>query len=220
MITSYLLILLVHLSAIAIRSTYCSIWSLTADFRGSQFLSEVDYITSKTVTASSLAKYISLNEAQNSRLVYIDQNKNDAFIIRVDNSSLNTPTRNSVRLQSRATYGDGLIVIDLNHTPQGCGVWPAFWTRTRNGTSNQEVDIIENVNDLKAGHVLALHTDTSCSIRNSSLEQKQLGRFGTSLQCQQSDHPQVVRPIIKAAIILRKILQVLHLRYQFRGVEI
>jgi hypothetical protein len=37
--------------------------------------------------------------------------------------------RKSVRVTSKKSYNDGLIILDLEHMPGSvCGTWPAFWT--------------------------------------------------------------------------------------------
>jgi hypothetical protein len=37
--------------------------------------------------------------------------------------------RMSVRLESKQSYNQGLIIADIAHMPGSiCGTWPAFWT--------------------------------------------------------------------------------------------
>ena len=53
--------------------------------------------------------------------------------------------RNSIRIESRAAYGESLVILDLRHMPEGCATWPAFWTKSAAGPwpNGGEIDIIE-----------------------------------------------------------------------------
>lgn len=44
----------------------------------------------------------------------------------VDNSSITSGGRKSVRVTSHKAYNTGLVVLDVAHMPEGCGTWPAF----------------------------------------------------------------------------------------------
>ncbi len=69
-----------------------------------------------------------------------------------DHSYVNSTSRgrNSVRISSYAAFDESLIVIDLQHMPEGCSTWPAFWTLSQRGPwpHGGEIDIIEG--NLKA----------------------------------------------------------------------
>jgi hypothetical protein len=53
--------------------------------------------------------------------------------------------RDSVRITSLKSYEDSVIVLDLEHMPEGCSTWPAFWTLSKAGPwpNGGEIDIIE-----------------------------------------------------------------------------
>jgi hypothetical protein len=53
--------------------------------------------------------------------------------------------RKSVRISSKSSWADSLIVLDLAHMPEGCGTWPAFWTVSAAGPwpTGGEIDILE-----------------------------------------------------------------------------
>ncbi len=55
--------------------------------------------------------------------------------------------RDSVRIASTTAYNEALFILDLQHMPEGCGTWPAFWTISRDGPwpHGGEIDIIEGV---------------------------------------------------------------------------
>ncbi|PWN38464.1 uncharacterized protein FA14DRAFT_153783 [Meira miltonrushii] len=126
-----------------------------------------------------------MDEALATEIAGLGQEAPFALQIGVDNSTSNPPFRNSVKLQSNYLYGDGLYVLDLNHYPSGCGVWPAFWTMTANASSSQEIDIIQSVNDLREGPIIALHTDQQCQA--GWIPGSMTGTFGEQMNCRQQN---------------------------------
>jgi len=71
--------------------------------------------------------------------------------------------RDSIRLESKKIYNNGLIIIDLTHMPTGCSTWPAFWTYGPNWPVGGEIDIIEGVNVMTAD-ATTLHTMPTCDM--------------------------------------------------------
>lgn len=72
--------------------------------------------------------------------------------------------RNSVRITSKKTYTDSIVVLDLEHMPVACGAWPAFWTVTdKTWPDGGEIDILEGVN-LGTVNQATMHTGPGCSI--------------------------------------------------------
>jgi hypothetical protein len=79
--------------------------------------------------------------------------------------------RKSIRLSSHlALEENSLVIIDLEHmpttsgatgTPQGCSLWPAFWTFGPQWPNSGEIDIIEYVNT-DAAVLTSLHTSAGC----------------------------------------------------------
>lgn len=95
------------------------------------------------------------------------QQRDSSVYLGVDSQTPNPAGgRKSVRLESKASYDQGLIVLDLAHMPGStCGTWPAFWTVGPEWPSNGEIDIIEGVNSQQANS-MALHTTPGCSIND------------------------------------------------------
>ncbi|KAF9735704.1 hypothetical protein PMIN06_006766 [Paraphaeosphaeria minitans] len=81
----------------------------------------------------------------------------------VDTVNQDPEGRASVRLESKTAYNKGLVVIDLEHMPFGCGTWPAFWMFGPNWPYQGEIDILEGVHEQDT-NALTLHTSTGCSI--------------------------------------------------------
>ena len=71
-----------------------------------------------------------------------------AVYLGVDTQTVNPQGgRMSVRLESKATYDQGLIILDLAHMPGStCGTWPAFWyvidsaNATSQSPSNDDIE--------------------------------------------------------------------------------
>jgi hypothetical protein len=95
--------------------------------------------------------------------------------------------RPSIRITSKDSCQNGLIVLDVAHMPGGiCGTWPAFWTVGPNWPAGGEIgiqilsmarrpklttttaDIIEGVNDVHSNQ-MTLHTGSTCSISRTSM---------------------------------------------------
>mmetsp|Transcript_100649 Transcript_100649/g.290765 ORF Transcript_100649/g.290765 Transcript_100649/m.290765 type:complete len:584 (-) Transcript_100649:32-1783(-) len=74
--------------------------------------------------------------------------------------------RPSVRIMSRTAYNGGLFIVDLEHMPTGCGVWPAFWMYGEDSEhiwpAWGEFDVIEGAH--RANRTMTtLHTTPGCS---------------------------------------------------------
>ena len=86
---------------------------------------------------------------------------NNKFVMRADfqnNVDPNSRGRNSVRIQSHKAYDESLIILDLQHMPEGCATWPAFWSLSQKGPwpHGGEVDIIEGTFSVIANHEVYL----------------------------------------------------------------
>jgi hypothetical protein len=104
---------------------------------------------------------VSLEQAQGEGLYSTTANS-----IRMAADSTNVASgrgRNSIRVESKASYNHGLVILDLNHMPEGCGTWPAFWLLGPDWPTGGEVDIIEGVNS-QAANSFAMHTSSGCSV--------------------------------------------------------
>eukprot|EP01089_Gocevia_fonbrunei_P014312 TRINITY_DN3896_c0_g1_i1.p1 TRINITY_DN3896_c0_g1~~TRINITY_DN3896_c0_g1_i1.p1 ORF type:complete len:313 (+),score=67.57 TRINITY_DN3896_c0_g1_i1:198-1136(+) len=107
--------------------------------------------------------YVNENQAKQDGLIKVDNGK---VIISVDTRGpASGRGRNAVRIQTDKTYTDGLFVMDLDHMPEGCATWPAWWLCGANWPNNGEIDIIEGVNKATTD-LSTLHTSNGCTQNN------------------------------------------------------
>ncbi|KAG8924549.1 hypothetical protein FRC01_011360 [Tulasnella sp. 417] len=110
--------------------------------------------------------YLKSSDAFDRGLAYVD--RDGLAVMKVDNTNT-VPTggnRDSVRITSKNSYTAGLIVLDVDTMPFGCGVWPAFWTVGDSWPNGGEIDILENVGN--AVHAqYTLHTAPGCQLDTS-----------------------------------------------------
>jgi hypothetical protein len=131
-------------------------------------------------TDQTLVKFVDQGTAQNAGLI---SQLGTSVKFGVDHQTVNPQNgRMSVRLESKKTYNQGLIVVDLAHMPSSiCGTWPAFWTIGPDWPANGEIDIIEGVNSQTA-NAMTLHTAAGCSINNAGKQ-----RFSGSIKTTNCD---------------------------------
>lgn len=72
------------------------------------------------------------------------------FVMRADSFKTVDPGargRDSVRISSYNAYDESVIVLDLQHMPEGCSTWPAFWSLSQKGPwpKGGEIDFIEGM---------------------------------------------------------------------------
>ena len=146
-----------------------------------QFFDRFNFFNSSDPTHGSVS-YLSRESSEKAGLVSCSANN---VKIRVDSSNVALNGRPSVRIESKQTYTQGLIILDLDHMPGGiCGTWPAFWTLgpkwpthgeigmcshplSRDDESSPPPDIIEGVNS-QTTNLMTLHTNAGCTTRNNT----------------------------------------------------
>ncbi|KAI0329692.1 hypothetical protein GY45DRAFT_1346372 [Cubamyces sp. BRFM 1775] len=137
---------------------------LTDAYIGHDFLQSWQWQTMDDPTHGRV-NYLSQADAMNQNLTYASVDK---FIMRADSQNVVSPTargRNSVRITSLKAYDEAVVVLDLQHMPEGCGTWPAFWSLSQQGPWPQggEIDIIEGVNQNNQ-NLASLHTTPNCTV--------------------------------------------------------
>ncbi|KAF2679138.1 glycoside hydrolase family 16 protein [Lentithecium fluviatile CBS 122367] len=116
---------------------------------------------------SGFAQYVSKDEALSSGLAKYTDNKVRIGVDSNNTYSLSSTGRKSVRLHSKNTFDNGLLIADFAHLPvAGCGMWPAFWVYTGEGSTvseYSEIDIVENVNQATANSH-SFYTGQQCTV--------------------------------------------------------
>lgn len=138
-------------------------------FEGFEFFSYPD-------PTNGFVKYQSAIEANSQSLAGY---ANNAVYLGVDYTTKNpVGGRGSVRVNSKKTYSDGLIIADIAHQPAAqCGTWPAFWTVGPNWPHSGEIDIIEGVN-LATNTTYTLHTGAGCKFTQGDCNAPGTGNLG------------------------------------------
>ncbi|KAJ3909301.1 endo-1,3(4)-beta-glucanase-like protein [Lentinula edodes] len=161
-----------------VSGVWAATYTVSDTYTGQDFLNSftVQNIPDPT---NGRVNYVDAATAKNDNLTFASATN---FIARADFTTIldpNGPGRNSVRLLSNKQYGLGsVLVANLNHMPEGCGTWPAFWTvgdQGNNWPTTGEIDIIEGVNNVGTNQG-TLHTSPDCSMPASRTE------TGTALQ--------------------------------------
>ena len=128
---------------------------------GGSFFDNFNFFTGSDPT-HGFVEFVDQNTAYSANLAYED---NGVAIIASDSTNIAPSGRRSVRLESKDSYDEVLIIADFTHLPSAaCGTWPAFWTANLgNWPNGGEIDIIEGVNLDTVNHV-ALHTSAGCKV--------------------------------------------------------
>lgn len=147
-------------------------YSLVEAHKGESFF---DYYTffdgPDSLGSAGYNTYVSRDEAESlgiAKVVESDDGKDDY----VELSSISGTTyddwgnrlRDSVRLEGKLRFDDGLILFDVLEMPSGCGLWPAFWTTDgQNWPAHGEIDIVEPINTQTIAKTV-LHTTEQCDM--------------------------------------------------------
>ena len=83
----------------------------------------------------------------------------------------NGKCRQVVQIMAKFKYDRGLFVLNAEHMPYGCGVWPSFWTMGPNWPYNGEIDIVEGIN-FATNNQGTLHTSNGCDMEAAKSEIK------------------------------------------------
>ncbi|KAE8154191.1 concanavalin A-like lectin/glucanase domain-containing protein [Aspergillus avenaceus] len=138
-------------------------YDLVDTYSGTRFFDRFDYYSGEDPTFG-FVQYVNQTTAASLNLTYATD---ESVVLKVDMSNQNASNgRQSVRLESKTTYDNGLFIFDVLRAPYGCGTWPALWlTDPNNWPDNGEIDIIETTNLAPEGNAVTLHTTKGCSMK-------------------------------------------------------
>ncbi|GFF67597.1 probable endo-1,3(4)-beta-glucanase NFIA_089530 [Aspergillus lentulus] len=155
-------------SATALEARQSQTYQLAESWQGESFINDWNFFNGADPT-NGYVTYVNQSFAEQSGLVKVTQS--GSFYMGVDYESTlnpNGPGRESVRIETKNYYTEGLCVIDIEHMPGSiCGTWPAFWSVGKDWPNDGEIDIIEGVNLQKANEIV-LHTSGSCDVSGSN----------------------------------------------------
>ncbi|CAE6458900.1 unnamed protein product [Rhizoctonia solani] len=139
-------------------------FQLQEEIIGSKFYDAFNFETFKDPTHGRV-NYVGQDVARGNNLTYASDSK---FFMRADSTNVvksGSRGRDSIRISSKQSYNDSVVVLELTHMPTGCGTWPAFWTVGRGVKWPQggEIDIIEGINN-QAFNLASLHTSPGCNM--------------------------------------------------------
>jgi hypothetical protein len=132
---------------------------------GRKFFDFYDFYEGKdSLGSAGYNYYVGKDKAWSDGLVNVTEEKNGDQFVYIQSQATEKGMRDSVRLEGKRRFNHGLFILDLEHMPVGCGVWPAFWlTDEDRWPENGEIDIVEGVNRQEVAKT-ALHTSESCSM--------------------------------------------------------
>jgi beta-glucanase (GH16 family) len=124
-------------------------YQLVEQHKGLSFFDGFDFFTDSDPTNGTVAYGSRAFAAANKHIGVVynnnyNTNSTPSAYMGVDYTTI-TPNRPSVRLTSKQSYNHALVLIDVQHMPTGCGVWPALWMVGPNWPNSGEIDIIEQV---------------------------------------------------------------------------
>lgn len=120
----------------------------------------MDFYTNSDPTHGSIT-YLDQNTAQNKGLISTNNGQATMKI------TANNGWAQSVRINTQDSFTTGVFILDAEHMPVGCGVWPAWWSTPANPNggwpNGGEIDIIEGVNDYSY-NTYSIHTTEGCTV--------------------------------------------------------
>jgi hypothetical protein len=157
------------LSLLALTSAHdnAGVYTLTDDLSYNNFFSAFDFYTGPDPT-QGFVQYQNRTAAVKQQLVW-HNSKTKSIFMGADYITKDPKGRASVRLETKKTWNQGLLIADIAHMPAStCGSWPAFWLLGKQDWPlGGEIDILEGVNDYTSNAV-TLHTSPGCKVDNTS----------------------------------------------------
>lgn len=155
-------------------------YTLVTNAHGDSFFDKFTFYSGKDPTGGC-GEYVSKSKAKDAGLISV--NSKGYAVMKVEEGS-GISSRKTVRISTEDTYTEGLFIIDAEHIPVGCSLWPAAWLLSSNPKpawpSGGEIDIVEGVNEM-TDNMFSLHTASGCTAPKSAVSEI-LGDFAMSDQ--------------------------------------
>ncbi|KAH8908425.1 glycoside hydrolase family 16 protein [Coniochaeta sp. PMI_546] len=145
-------------------------YTLLETYSGESFFDNFNYYIGYD-PAHGFVHYVPKETATQLNLTYASSS---SAVLKVDTSVTNASVPNastgrfSVRVESKSQYPVGtLFLFDVQHTPYGCGTWPALWLSDPDPAvwpAHGEIDVFEATNQGDRGNTVSLHTTQDCDM--------------------------------------------------------
>jgi hypothetical protein len=139
-------------------------YALLESAHGHSFIESFEFLDGPdSLGSAGFNTYVGYERAKAFNLFNVT-NDNGVDYVYISSQPTKQGLRESIRLEGKHRYNSGLFILDVDHTPAGCGIWPAFWlTDETDWPKNGEIDILEGINTQRTAKT-ALHTSESCSM--------------------------------------------------------
>lgn len=155
-------------------------YQLSEEYTADNFFEKFDFFESTYTSGDSwddthgYVRYRNQADAESMGLI---STSNGQIYLGPDANSTYDPDgkgRDSIRITSKSTYNQGLMVAKFSHLPvQACGAWPAFWSFADPWLTSGEIDYYEGWN-LMGYNRMAMHTNEtlsgSCALSTTSIQ--------------------------------------------------
>ncbi|CAO2656238.1 Nn.00g050410.m01.CDS01 [Neocucurbitaria sp. VM-36] len=170
------MVLATFITYVGLSSAQHEQYKLTDDISYENFFSSFDFFSGPDPT-KGFVQYQNLTSAISQQLVGYLQDTQSVFL-GVDFTNKAPEGRSSVRIESKKTWSQGLLIADIRHMPSShCGTWPAYWLLGSDWPNSGEIDLVEGVNDYEHNAV-TLHTSKGCIVDNSTVSAPNIGETG------------------------------------------
>lgn len=146
------------------RQNSTSAYNLVDSYEGPTFFDGWDFFEYADPT-HGMIRYVSADEAKSSNLAYVRDD--GVAVMTVDTTTTlavsDSEQRNSVRITTKKSYGQGLFIFDILKAPHGCSTWPAAWLVGPNWPSGGEIDVVEGVHE-NVYNQMTVHASAGCQL--------------------------------------------------------
>lgn len=144
-------------------------YQLSEEYTADNFFEKFDFFESTYTSGDSWDDthgYVHYRSQADAESLGLISTSNGQIYLGADSNKTYDPDgkgRDSIRITSKATYNQGLMIAKFSHMPvQACGAWPAFWSFADPWLTSGEIDYYEGW-DLMGYNRMAMHTNETLS---------------------------------------------------------